>query len=125
MSWHKESTASLDMQALYKSVCQPELLQAEIRRPSRCREQLSQNTALLHDQASHASSSPFGQWVQSGLSMTMGTHVPRPALRWAGTFDQRPSVQMLALWVPTSITANELYQQIHLQGRTLCQAGML
>ena len=46
--------------------------------------------------------------------MTMGTHVPRPARRWAGTLDQRPSVQMFALWVPTNITANEQYQQIHL-----------
>ena len=96
-----------------------------MRRPSKCREQLSQNTRQTHDRASHASSSPLGQWVQSGLSMTMGTAAPCPALRWAGTFDQRPSVQRLALWVPTSMTAKVVYQQIHLQGKTPCQARML
>lgn len=55
--------------------------------------------------------------------MTMGTDAP--ALRWAGTFEKRPSVQRLALWVPTSMTAKELYQQIHLYNSCLCQARML
>ena len=57
--------------------------------------------------------------------MTMGTDVPCPALTWTGTFDQSPSVQRLALWVPTNMTAKEQYQQIHLYGSCSCQARML